>query len=214
MSAKHACRYLLLLIAGLLLPMTMFADNLVFQLGPGQSECCAVAGIGLGQGVSSTDFVTVTGMAFDLYAPSGGDFKFFIVDTRNMSTVWQEIITVSPASAPDWIVSAPFLLAFQPGQSFLFAFVADSPFGLSDIAPPINYSADNLVANLFVEDYAGFDHPIIVGNGHAQMSLRLYGTGTAIAPESGTLALFTGGLLCSIRRVLKFPSEIGNKFRR
>jgi hypothetical protein len=164
--------------------------------------------IGFGQGVFVTTTTELTQMAMFLEVPNGGTLKYLIWDGSNTNLLASDIVSVSPSTAPEWILSDPLSLTLNSGSTYYFGAIQDDK---TKIVAPFFLQSTSMAQNGLTtltsgnSNYADFITPIFTtfGSG-ASFPLQLFGTqetgGTPVPEPSVLMFLACGSIAIAWRR--------------
>jgi hypothetical protein len=163
--------------------------------GPGEDP-------GAGQGIAVSTATSLTNIAVDLAMPNAGNVKFMIWDSTNSSLL---LITppeaVAASATPAYVESPNFSFTLNPGNTYFFGVIGDNAIDINFYNPPPPAFNQNGLDALLTgnTNYDNFASPTPLGNGSAEMTLRLFGTQAAVpAPLIGhglPVLLAVGGML-------------------
>ena len=155
---------------------------------------------GAGQGIAVSTNTNLTNIGVDIAMPTGGNVKFLIFNAANSALLLATSPETLPASTtPAYVESPSFSFTLNAGTTYFFGVIADNNIDINFYFPPQTFDQNGLDALLTGNsNYDNFASPMLATAnpfGGAEMTLQLFGTQAASAPEPASIGILGVGLL-------------------
>ncbi|MCK1517268.1 PEP-CTERM sorting domain-containing protein [Bradyrhizobium sp. 190] len=118
--------------------------TVLFNYGPGTEQVQFSGDDGGGIGLTTSQNILITDIAFSGYLSEGGNVRFFITDQLALNTLlFQTTVTFGPSSTSSWLHSGPVSWNLEADHDYYFSIIADAVLTL-DFQPSTPHSENGL----------------------------------------------------------------------